>query len=469
MISVRNHRQLLSGNRIFFLLLMMSIMACSASKSVVNKKDVQIVKSDSDKKIKRDTIRPEDGVIRDDILKNQPKMDTVIWHDISDEKGAVNDKNSRDAHFNKKDSYRINMLIPLNSDEIVDPAASRFVQFYAGALLAFEELKQEGVSLNVRVIDTDEGSYQLERHLDELTSDSIDMIIGPFDRDQLRTLAEKCNEKQVYLVSPWQTSSKLTQQNPYYIQMKPNLREHFNKIVQYSLTNYKQGEVVLVGQNTGETKAWFQYFQDEAQLINKNKKEFFGSYFVNLDSLKKGPTAFYNLFKGKNVKAIILPNYSFQDESFVYSCLRRLAAEKGNKTFSVIGMPLLFDSDKVEFEFYHALQIKVAISDFVDKSEEKIKVFRRTFLDKYGEIPTTDAIRGYDLIMYMGRNLYHYGKEFAKYLSRESTSYLQSTYDIQRAYIDVDKMMDDPEHFDYYENKYLDIIGFKGDKWVKMD
>jgi hypothetical protein len=173
------------------------------------------------------------------------------------------------------------------------------------------------------------------------------------------------------------------------------------------------------------------------------------------------------MFKSNTVKAILFPNYSFDDESFVYSCLRRLSAEKASRNISVIGMPLLYDSDKVDFDFYHALQMKIVISDFVDEDHGKIRAFRRSYLERYGEIPNADAVKGYDLMLYLGRNIWKYGLDFPKNLTYEATTYLQSTFNVQTATSDESKITDDAFGFDYYENKFLDIIEFKGGKWQR--
>ena len=113
--------------------------------------------------------------------------------------------------------------------------------------------------------------------------------------------------------------------------------------------------------------------------------------------------------------------------------------------------------------------MKVVMSDFVDEDHGKIREFRRDFLDKYGEIPDTDAVKGYDLMLYLGRNIWKYGKNFQQYLENEASSYLQSIYDIRKAKSEDSPVAADPDRFDFYENKHLDIIEFRGNKWQKRN
>lgn len=94
-----------------------------------------------------------------------------------------------------KDEYNVTLLIPLNSDAQTFPSESRFVHFYAGALRALETLDEEGIKLNVQVIDTEEGNYKIKDNLKDLLTENTDLIIGPFEREDLKVLADECKIK----------------------------------------------------------------------------------------------------------------------------------------------------------------------------------------------------------------------------------------------------------------------------------
>ena len=469
MISVQNHLQLLNGNKLLAVLSIL-LLSCSASKPAINPSKTQIVKTSGKEPVtKRDTtdvpeVKKDTKVAGDD----KTKVDTIRWKDASDKYPAIvlSDRkagSTRSGNF--KDMYNVKLLIPLNSDEIGDPGTSRFTYFYAGVLLALDELNQEGVRLNIEVIDTEESGYNIDSLIDKIAGKDTDLIIGPFDRDDIKKLTDICKEREIVLVSPWYTSSKLTTKNPYYLQMSPNLKEHYLKLVRHAVQSYKPKEVTILIRGSKDMP-WVDYFEGEAKKLN-NGKEFFNTYTVNTDSLRLGPTAFFNMFKTQNIKAVVLPNYSYNDEHYIYSCLRRLSAEIGTRSLSVLGMPIVYDSDKVEFDYYRTLQMKVVMADYVDENYGKIREFRRKFLDTYGEIPTVEAVRGHDLILFLGRNLKQYGRMFQENATYDSLGYLQSIYDIRKSVSDDSSGSSDPDYFDYYENKHLDIIEFRGNKWIK--
>ena len=483
MTLVQNHRPLLSGSKeLKFLIFVVLLAACSVPKKSGVNKDVQIVTAKTN--TEKDKNPPVEKNANVDIAKkadSQPakpiknlkiiKIDTIRWNDISSGKPAIKTIEQKTVEYKVgydfKEKYNIKLLIPINSDGNALPSDSRFVHFYAGMLKGLETLDDEGVKLQVDVVDTEEGNEKITNRINEILDDSIDLVIGPFERDDVREFAESCKIKSIPLVSPWQTSTKITTENPYYIQMKPNLKEHFLKIAEFTSSLYKKGEVAIICKNNKDSNLWIDFFNESALGISGDA-DFYTNYFVEEDSLNSGIAIFNRLYKSK-IKAVIIPNYSYNDENFIYSCLRKLSAEKGGRQISLYGMPILYDSDRIDFDFYHSLNMNVVMSDFIDQDHGLIREFRRDYLNMFGEIPTSDAVKAYDLILYLGRNLWKYGRNFQNYLENEPASYLESTYHIQKTKSEDSPIADDPTKFDYFENKHLDIIEFKGNKWQKKN
>lgn len=477
MTSVPSHLLRLSGNRYFFLLLSLTLLlSCAAKKQVTNQRPVQIIKGDTKPKVDPDQngnvdkqIKPNPNIDNTPIIT---KVDTIKWReDKSKDPITIIDtptkKGGEGSNF--KEAYNVKLLIPLGANKANEAEfeKSRFIHFYAGVLRALEKLDDEGIKFNVTVIDTDTNTSKATDRIDEILNPDTDLIIGPNDKDDIKVFAEQCKERSIPLVSPWQTSTKTTTENPYYIQMKPNLKEHYLRLVQSATRNFSAGEVTIVGRNNKETKSWITYLQLLAEnTTGKKGKPFFDTHYISQDSATFGIAIYASVLNSPKIKAILLPQYSYNDEDYVYNCLRKLIAEKGNKNIIVYGMPLIYESERIEFDFYRALNMRLVVSDFLDENSEEIKYFRRKYLDFYGYIPTVDAIKGYDMMLYIGRNLWKYGKNFQFQLENEPSTYLSSNYAIKKSMSDENGENTDPEKFDYFENKHLDIIEFKESKFV---
>jgi ABC-type branched-subunit amino acid transport system substrate-binding protein len=473
MTSVPSRLRLLSGNNISIFILTYLLSSCTP-KLVPSNTPTQEGNTSVSYPPPPKTTPPSAGSNTKTTAKTNtsastiPSVDTVRWVVDASTPPIISREKKKVVYTDKmdiKEEYNIKLLIPFNANGISssEMSSSKFVQFYAGVLKAMEVLDDEAIKLNIQVIDADDKSAKIKDKLTSIVNEGTDLVIGPFERDDIKVYAEACKVSAIPLVSPWQTSSKITVENPYYIQMKPNLREHFARISQSVTSEYKKGEVAIIGKNIKETNSWISFFQQSAKE-QSGVTDFFAKHYVTQDSITQGKNSFGPLFRS-NVKAVVIPNYSYTDEDFIYQCLRRLLAEKGGKSIVVYGMPILYESEKVDFDFYHALNMRIAMSDFVDADQARIQEFRRAFLDQYGEIPTDDAIKGYDLMLYIGRNLWKYGKNFQYQLENEATSYLLSTYNITKAKSEDSPVKDDPNKFDYFENKHLDIVEFKGNKF----
>ena len=469
--SVPSRRLPLSGSKMMYLLICLQLFyGCSSSRrntvSTSPGKNVQIVKADNNSR--KDTIpakAPGSQV--------PAKIDTIKW--VMDEifqpitSGKAKEKYVAGTGF--KSSYNIGLYIPLNSDgtSVEQASASGFMHFYAGLLTALDELGSEGMEFRLFVTDTEEGKFDAAKAFENALQNDIDLIIGPFEREDVRYMAEQGKEHHITVISPWQTSTKITTENPWYVQLKPNLKAHFFKIAEHVCSRFQRQEVAVIGRNNSDFNAWFNYFESSAQqILNKPNQSFFEKFYTNNDSLSTGPSAFSRLFQNSRIKAVILPNYSFNDELYVYNVVRKLAVEKGNRNIILYGMPMLYDTDRLEYEHYNSLNMRLVISDFVDDTEPAVREFRKKYFDIFGEIALPDAVKGYDIMMFAGKQLFQNGKNLQTGLENPGQNFLQNNFEIIKARSEDASVNNIPETFDYYENKSLNIIEFSNSRFKRI-
>jgi len=451
MISVLNHHPRSSGNNFLFALIGVLLLfgSCTSNKTVIKKQSPK-------KKVLIE--KPNDQV-------SKPKIDTVKWTEVSEDNvpPIINETPSA-PELDKKSQYNISLLMPLDANKLSgNPETStelndnKFINFYAGAMLAFETLEQEGINLNINVYDNK--SQSIDNLMAGYELRNSDLIIGPRDTDELKKVASFGKEREISVVSPWKASSRIASENPYYIQLIPGLYDHYYKIAEHAAENFDSNQVVILGRNNSDKKR-FKYFQQE---------EPFQEFIVNEDSLMVGETAFDSLMIDvSETTAFIIPNYSSKDERFVYNCLRRLNIEKGMKNVVVYGMPIMKDSDQTTYNFYTSLNMHICLSKFVDADDRAVINFERAYYERYSALPTSDAYEGYDVMTYVGRSLNKYGRNFQFHLEEEEDSYLQTSYNLEKIFKSQDMDQENFENINYYGNKYLDIIAFKQKSFKRL-
>lgn len=451
MISVRNLLPQSSGNNFLFAFLgiLLFLGSCTSSKSVIQKQNP---------KNKVVIEKPKDQA-------TTQQIDTVVWTEVSEDVSPpiINETPSAPG-LDKKSQYNVSLLMPLDANKLNSSAGqnselndNKFINFYAGAMLAFETLEQEGINLSVNVFDTK--SQNLDNLMSSYELRNSDLIIGPRDTEELQKVATFGKEREISVVSPWKSSSKITSENPYYIQLIPGLYDHYYKIADHAAANFSSDQVVILGRDNSD-KNRFKYFQQDQP---------FQEYIVNEDSLMVGETAFDSLMIDvTETTAFIIPNYSAKDERFIYNCLRRLNIEKGMKNIVVYGMPIMKDSDRTTYNFYTSLNMHICISKFIDVDDQEVLNFERTYYERYAALPTSDAYEGFDVMTYIGRSLDKYGKNFQFHLEEDDDKYLQTSYDLDKIFKSQDMDKENFENINYYGNKYLDIIAFKQKSFKRL-
>jgi len=456
MISVLNHLRRLSGNKIlFFLVLIISISACGGTDKAVRRTNRGTTKTP-----KKNTEE-----------KKRKKVDEVIWSEGKDDKKPPIVNKEAPVYgkpeIETEDVYDLTYFIPFDAGDYLNSTqkSDRFVQYYCGMLVATKILEKEGVSLNINVVD------EKKRRFDNILKDEVnrdtDVIVGPYSRKSLRSAAAFAKDKEIPLISPWQASSRITEENPYYIQLRPNLDEHYYSIFEDVKRNYTLDQVHIIGRksNITDVKRIKKLQRMAKDVWGESDEDYLAEAWLIQDSIDIGQTAFDSIFVTDEPVVCIIPNWSFEDEAFIYGSLRRLSVEKGLAEVIVYGMPIMLESEKINFDYYSSLNMRVARSKFVDERDYDVARFKRDFVNTYGALPTDDAYEGYDNLMFIGRNIHKYGKAFQYYLSEDQGYYLQAGYKVTETR--KDDSSDAPRAIDYFENKNVDIIEFKDNRFVR--
>ncbi len=453
MISVRNLLQPLSGNKIFviFLISILSFTSCKTKKKI------------------SDTPKTRPSTSQPTRPGPKSKVDTIRWTEsVLDNADAIVVEQS--AEF--KTNYKLAILIPFESNryepsqfERFGSKENRFANYYNGVKLALEELEREGANFTVKIIDSGVGN--LNPKLNQLKD--FDLIIGPYSRDQLKETALFCKKNEIVNVSPWQASSKIAKDNPYHIQLRPNQTAYYDAMVKHALSKYDVDQIWMVGRDTKTDSGRINYFQrSAAALLNTPKGQNpLNEYIVDVDSLINDATTYDELFIEDKENVFLFPQWSSEDEPFLYDCLRKLAVEKGSNDLVVYGMPVMIDSEKISFDYFQNLDIHVTRAKWVDRHDPKVKSFRKYYFDRFNALAEDDALDGYDMMLFIGANLIKDGKTFQHTLDQDNSRYLQTSFDIQKVSLSETDRLENFNKIDYFENRNLDIIRFRKDRLIR--
>ena len=124
-------------------------------------------------------------------------------------------------------------------------------------------------------------------------------------------------------------------------------------------------------------------------------------------------------------------------------------------------MPQWADFDQIDPEFFQELNVHVSSAFYVNPNDERVKQFKQRFFDTNGTIPRDEAYLGYDAMLYFGKMLHKYGREFPKSIDREPFDVLHGRYEFNRVVLRPEEHKEDLDFYDQLENQFVHILEFR--------
>ena len=134
---------------------------------------------------------------------------------------------------------KVALMMPLHLDQVDQISTSKFdieqrgkrsyrqfefIEFYEGILLALDRLAEQGISVELNVVDVSENSAaKVEEAFASHHVDYSDVVVALLLRDAFDKAAELSQKAGVYIVNPMTTRSELCVENPYMVKIQPSM------------------------------------------------------------------------------------------------------------------------------------------------------------------------------------------------------------------------------------------------------
>jgi len=120
--------------------------------------------------------------------------------------------------------------------------------FYSGARVALDSIKKMGVSVDVKVYDTERNPNRVKEILSKENLFGVNAIIGPMSTKTLDEVAVQAASKNIPVIAPISSDSELSHGNVYFTVPKAEvLRE---KMLSYMQKTYTDQNIVIIADST---------------------------------------------------------------------------------------------------------------------------------------------------------------------------------------------------------------------------
>ena len=212
------------------------------------------------------------NISKEDLFRRNPRLqteglkygDTIFIASAEKTLGNTTDDNTR--------TYKIAYLLPFSIGEKErNVNIERFIDFYRGSLIAMEDIKISGISLEVYTFDTQLGTSKTQEIVKSKLPKDVDLIIGPAYPEQITQVASFAKKNNIVQVVPF--TSHISNSDRYAQQYQFNpVPNDLDKIVAANIFNkFKDNNIYMVYFSNEENEQSFYTLPEQLERLMKSK------------------------------------------------------------------------------------------------------------------------------------------------------------------------------------------------------
>ena len=305
----------------------------------------------------------------------------------------------------RKRVIRVGVMLPLHD---VDGDGRRMVEYYRGLLMAADDLKNEGISIDFRAwnvnIDAD-----IKQTLLQEGANQCDIIFGPLYTKQVAALGEFAKAYNIKVVIPFSINSDEVQRNQYIYQVYQSPEELNAKAINSFLDRFKGYHPVFIDCNDKESRKGMFTMALRQQLESKGISH-------NVTNLTSPYENFVKAFSVQQPNVVILNTGRSPELTEVYRKLDDLKKNHSGLKISMFGYTdwLMYERNNLtkfcQYDTYIPAYYYFNVS--APKTQTLLQDYNRWFKAPMQESIPRFAITGYDQGCFFFRGLHEKGEKF---------------------------------------------------------
>ncbi|MCV6628709.1 MAG: LysM peptidoglycan-binding domain-containing protein [Flavobacteriaceae bacterium] len=284
---------------------------------------------------------------------------------------------------------------------------------YTGALVALDSLKNLGVNVDVKVMDTQGDVFAANKLLYERDFNEVQAVIGPLYNSVFAEVAKGLKEKDIPVFAPISSGGKIELDNVFYTM--PNSAVCREKIVSY-IQSYKKEQELVILVDPAET--------DELIYL---KQRFPNARYLDLDLLKKPFDYIKRKFNPEIENWFLVHTKKASTLGSWVTVLNGLNSDKIKVTLFAYEKDKTFDyinnTSLSKLNFHFASNTKVSATNHP---------FAIRYKEKFGKAPDKYAARGFDLMMDVVLRLAYKNTIFEACNTVGETTYVESKFNYNK-------------------------------------
>ena len=317
---------------------------------------------------------------------------------------------------------RLALMLPFASGS--SSPSGNFLDFYAGVMIALEDLRKDGTNITLKVIDM--ADYDGPEQMMATTPLDLDFIIGNFSTQSIEPAATWCDKHHIPLVSPLdQKIEAATYDHRYLINAPLSSMTQTMRLAESIHYNPRKDNVIVVCENSEQMG---QFHKDlVASLDSLNIP--FATVRAGI-SRGSGESIRNALVQGKKNHIII----TSEKEAIAADAVRNIGqlANSGNYNIAGYASHRIRRFESIDADALKGMNANFCMNYYVDYNDDEVQDFVRRYRAQYSADPGNFAFQGYDIATYFVSALKRYGSDMINGIGHYPAQGLQLNFRFDR-------------------------------------
>lgn len=327
----------------------------------------------------------------------------------------------------KKKEYNVAVMLPFRlQNENSAREVQSFLDLYEGMKVAQEDLKNEGIIINLLPFDTENDANSVRRLVGMPAMKNIDMFFGPLYPTTLPIVSEFAQKNSINMVNPLSYTPDLIEGKTNMYLFEPSYYTQAKAVANYSFDSLNADKAYIIyGDSRKDSTLAYAYKrmveEKGGQVMAFEKVGVSGSTFNKVRKilspiakkparLKEGET--FKKPEGDTTAHIFVASSELAVAGSVISVLKTARVD----------IPLFIDKSWLKFD-------QIDMNDFMNRSvffiytdyisPLKNKEFVTKYINKTNLLPSEYAYVGYESLYFFGKTMHKYGVNFQNQLQKE--------------------------------------------------
>ena len=313
----------------------------------------------------------------------------------------------------RPESFHVALMLPFEVEKLEEleklGGNQIALEFYLGARIALDSMKNAGMNVNLHVYDTRKNANHVKSLMQRPEMRRMHLFIGPMYRSALEEVTRFAAGTGAHVVCPVPQSLKVLMDTPYLTKVACAPSTQMRYLGRYVAVKYPEANVLAVMPPENQEKNMLRLFNQAYQngqqgRWRKDSLRYYSAADNKLENLEA-----YLREEVKNV--VYIPS---NDVVFVSNALTTLHGFLNDYDITVMGHESWLKYTQIETEYKNNLHLTLPATMHTDYHSISARRYLKAYRHRYNTYPNHYGLMGFDITYYYLKGLYENGLSFTE-------------------------------------------------------